>query len=237
MLCQSPATACAKASDDPAEVAAGDAVAEDAPAEPERDRGDEREGQRVADEGADQRGDHVAAHQPGQRQRRREVQPEERREGGEDAAGEAERDAVRGVGQPADPVAEILDAAAPAAPRQQRPRGCGCSRGGLSRRLKTIRSGPPSPRPGRMPPLTVSRDRPPCRRRGLPEPPDLRDVRIGVDRGQDVGEVFHIPHLDINDHAVEIGLAVGEDDVGDVGALLADQRADAPEHARRRWPS
>ena len=41
----------------PLEVAAGDAVAEDAAAERQRDRGDEREGQRVADDGADQRGD------------------------------------------------------------------------------------------------------------------------------------------------------------------------------------
>ena len=57
-------------------------------------------------------GDHVAAHQPGERDGA-EQEVQRRRTGVNEAKTpqrEAERDAVRGVGQPPHPVAEVLDA-------------------------------------------------------------------------------------------------------------------------------
>ena len=43
-------------------------------------------------------------------------------------------------------------------------------------------------------------------------------------------QVLRIAQIDINQHTVEIGLAVKKLKVGNIGLLFADQRADAPQH-------
>src|SRR5580700_9725419 len=61
---------------------------------------------------------------------------------------------------------------------------------------------------------------------------DRVDHRRRAQRGDDVGEMAHIRHLDIDEDLEEIGRAVGDLEIGDVAMVLADDRRQAAEAAR-----
>ncbi|MPL88759.1 hypothetical protein SDC9_34786 [bioreactor metagenome] len=89
-------------------------------AELDRDQRDQREGQRVADQRAEERGDDIAAHQPGKHHRAAKVKAEERREGDQHAREDAARDPLGPVGQAVQPVLDVVEGTGPAAARPDR---------------------------------------------------------------------------------------------------------------------
>ena len=92
-------------------------LAQDLAAQLDRHQRDEGQGHRIAHEGRQQRGQHVAADDPGHRRRRQEVEPEQRREIHHDPRRDPARNAMRLVGQAAQPVGHIGAGPPPAARR------------------------------------------------------------------------------------------------------------------------
>ena len=63
-------------------------------------------------------------------------------------------------------------------------------------------------------------------------PRDLRHIGLGLERGHHHVQMLDIAQVHVDDQAIIIRLPVGEPQVGDIGLLLADQGADAAQHAR-----
>src|SRR5690242_5701086 len=61
---------------------------------------------------------------------------------------------------------------------------------------------------------------------------DRIDHRCRAQCRDDVGEVFHVLHLDVDEYLEEVGRAVGDLEIGDVAGLLADDGGEAAEAAR-----
>ena len=60
---------------------------------------------------------------------------------------------------------------------------------------------------------------------------NLCDIAFRLERGQKVVQMFLVPQLDLDLDAIEVGLAVLEFKVRDIGPLRADQPADAAQDA------
>src|SRR5690348_1664260 len=60
---------------------------------------------------------------------------------------------------------------------------------------------------------------------------DRVDHRRRAERGDDVGQVFHVLDLDIDEDLEEIDRAVGYLEIGNITGLLADDRRQAPQAA------
>src|SRR3984893_7701668 len=58
--------------------------------------------------------------------------------------------------------------------------------------------------------------------RSAARPVDRVDRRRGPERRDDVGEMLHVLHLDVDEYLEEILRAVGDLEIGDVAAVLAD---------------
>src|SRR5258707_13135461 len=60
-------------------------------------------------------------------------------------------------------------------------------------------------------------------------PVDRVDRRRGTESGDDVGEVLHVLHFDVDDDLEEILGAVGDLEIGDIAGVLADDGGEAAE--------
>jgi len=183
---------------------------------------DQREGPGIAHHGADPRSDEVAPHQQGKKHRQQNVESDKRGEGDRRAAGKSGCYPVRRTGQAPQPVRDVSHRAPETGGRPKHFLELAVERQGnssfehLGRRLLKRSTEHVDHRPS---PLQIREPG-----RSGPSPFDRGDDGRRAQRGYDIGQMFHIRDLDIDQHLEKIDRPVGDLQIADVALVLADDR-------------